>query len=148
MAGNAEGGGGRRGSRWRIAAWTVAALILLLPLFAMQVTDEVDWDVADFAIFGAMLVGAGGTYELAARVTGDSAYRAAVGVALAAAFLLIWLNLAVGIVGTEDNPFNLMFGGCSPSESPAPSSRASSRPEWHARCSRRRSLRRWSARSR
>ncbi len=29
--------------------------MLLLPLFAMQITDEVKWDAADFAIFGAML---------------------------------------------------------------------------------------------
>lgn len=84
---------------------------MLLPLFAMQVTDEVDWDVADFAIFGAMLVGAGGTYELAARMTGNNAYRAAVGVALASAFILVWMNLAVGVIGTEDNPANLMYGG-------------------------------------
>ncbi len=111
MLGKAGNGGGRRGSRWRIAAWTVAALMLLLPLFAMQVTDEVDWGVADFAVLGAMLVGAGGTYELAARMTGDNAYRAAVGVALAAASILVWMNLAVGIIGTEDNPANLMHGG-------------------------------------
>jgi GNAT superfamily N-acetyltransferase len=111
MAGNAEDGGGRRGSRWRIAAWGTAALMLLLPLFAMQVTDEVDWGVADFAIFGAMLAGAGGTFELAVRMTGDNAYRAAVGVALAAAFILVWMNLAVGIIGTEENPANLMYGG-------------------------------------
>ena len=111
MAGNAEGGGGRRGSRWRIAAWTVAALILLLPLFAMQVTDGVDWDVADFATFGAMLVGAGGTYELAAKMTGNNAYRAAVGVALAAAFILVWLSLGVGIIGKDGDPANLMYFG-------------------------------------
>jgi hypothetical protein len=111
MAANAGYGGGRRGSRWRIAVWGTAALMLLLPLLAMQVTDEVDWDVADFAIFGAMLVGAGGTYELAARMTGNTAYRAAVGVAIAAAFILVWMNLAVGIIGTEGNPANLMYGG-------------------------------------
>jgi hypothetical protein len=111
MAKNAGNGGGRRGSGWRIAVWGTAALMLLLPLLAMQVTDEVDWDVADFAIFGAMLAGAGGTYELAARMTGNTAYRAAVGVAIAAAFILVWMNLAVGIIGTEDNPANLMYGG-------------------------------------
>jgi hypothetical protein len=84
---------------------------MLLPLFAMQVTDEVDWGVADFAIFGAMLVGAGGTYELAARMTGNSMYRAAVGIAVVAACILVWMNLAVGIIGAEDNPANLMYGG-------------------------------------
>src|SRR5215207_8090655 len=102
MATEAENGSGRRRSLWRIALWGTTALVLLLPLFAMQFTEEVAWDLADFAIFGAMLVGACGTYQLAARVTGNSAYRAAVGVALAAAFILVWMNLAVGIIGTED----------------------------------------------
>ena len=91
--------------------WGTAALILLVPLVMMQITDEADWDVADFVIFGAMLAGACGAYELAAKVTGNKAYRAAVGVALAAAFILVWMNLAVGIIGNEDNPANLMYGG-------------------------------------
>ncbi len=111
MAGNTENGGGRRGNRWRIAAWAVAALILLLPLLAMQVTDEVAWDVADFAVFGALLVGVGVTYELAARNTGNTAYRAAFGVALAAAFLLVWINLAVGIIGDSGDLANLTYVG-------------------------------------
>ena len=111
MAGNMENGGERRGSRWRIAVWGAAALLLLLPLVAMQVTDEVDWDPADFVTFGAMLVTAGGAYELAARQTGNHAYRAAVGVALVTAFILVWMNLAVGIIGREDNPANLMYPG-------------------------------------
>ena len=111
MTGNAESSSGRRGSRWRIAAWTAGALLLLLPLFAMQITDQIVWDVADFAIFGALLVGVGVTYELAARRTGNVAYRSAVGVALAAAFILVWVNGAVGIIGSEDNDANLMYGG-------------------------------------
>ncbi len=111
MAGNTENGGGRRGSRMRIAAWAAAALLLLLPLVAMQFTDEVVWDVTDFAFAGALLVGTGVTFELAARKTGNSAYRAAVGVALVAAFILVWMSLAVGIIGTEDDLVNLMFGG-------------------------------------
>ncbi len=111
MAGNTENGGGRRWSRWRIAAWTVAALILLLPLVAMQFTDEVNWEVADFAFAAALLVGVGVPYELAVRKTGNAAYRAAVGVALAAAFLLVWVNGAVGIIGSEDNDANLMYFG-------------------------------------
>ena len=111
LAGKAENGGGRRGHFLRIAPWVIAALILLLPLGAMQFTDEVVWDETDFAVIGAMLFGACGAYELAARMTGNVAYRAAVGVAVVAAFILIWINLAVGIIGSEDNPANLMYGG-------------------------------------
>jgi hypothetical protein len=111
MHGDKTMGSGRRGSRWRTAVWGTAGLILLLPLLAMQFTEEVAWDLADFALFGAMLFVACGTYELAARVTGSTSYRAAVGVALATAFILVWMNLAVGIIGDEGNPANWMYGG-------------------------------------
>ncbi|WNG31780.1 hypothetical protein F0U62_28885 [Cystobacter fuscus] len=84
---------------------------MLLPLVAMRFTDEVKWDGADFAFFGALLLGVGCTYELLARKSGSATYRAAVGVALAGAFLLVWANAAVGIIGSEDNDANLMFGG-------------------------------------
>jgi hypothetical protein len=77
----------------------------------MQFTNEMNWDETDFVVFGAMLFGACGVYELAARMTPSFAYRAAVGVAVVAAFILIWMNLAVGIIGSEDNPANLMYGG-------------------------------------
>lgn len=87
------------------------AFILLLPLLAMQFTDEVVWDLADFVVAGALLVGTGLMYELVARRGGNIAYRAAVGIALAAALLLVWMNLAVGIIGNEDNPANLMYIG-------------------------------------
>jgi len=87
------------------------AALLLVPLLAMQVTDEMNWGPADFAIFGAMLAGVGGTYEFAARMATSNAYQAAVGIALATTFVLVWMNLAVGIVGAEDNPANLLHGG-------------------------------------
>ena len=77
----------------------------------MQFSDEIDWDETDFLVFGAMLFATCGTFELAARISGNSAYRAAVGVAVVAAFILIWINLAVGIIGSEDNPANLMYAG-------------------------------------
>lgn len=111
MMGNAENRGGRRGSRWRIAAWSAAALMLLLPLFAMQVIDQVVWEVGDFALFAALLVGVGVTYEVVAKMTGNAAYRCAAGVALAATFLLVWVNGAVGIIGDASNDANSMYGG-------------------------------------
>jgi hypothetical protein len=111
MAAGADDHGGRRGHLARRAPWAVASVILLLPLVAMAFTDEVAWDAADFILMGALLFGACGAYELAARTTGSIAYRAAIAVALAAAFLLIWINLAVGLIGSEDDPANLMFAG-------------------------------------
>jgi hypothetical protein len=89
----------------------VPALLLLVPLLAMQLTDEVVWDLADFAVAWVLLVAVALTYKLATRRTGSATYRAAVGVALATAFVLVWMNLAVGLIGSEDNPANLMYGG-------------------------------------
>ena len=86
-----------------MAAWAAAALILLAPLVAMQFTDEVSWTVSDFVFADVLIFGALGAYELAARRAGNTAYRAAVGVALATAVLLVWTNAAVGITdGTAD----------------------------------------------
>jgi hypothetical protein len=43
--------------------------------------------------------------------TDDIVYRFAVGVALAAAFILVWLSLGVGIIGRDGDPANLMYFG-------------------------------------
>jgi hypothetical protein len=87
------------------------ALILLLPLVAMQFTDEVVWSLADFVVAAALLMGTGLTLQLAVRKARSSAYRAAAVVALAAAFLLIWINLAVGVIGEPGEPANAMYVG-------------------------------------
>lgn len=97
--------------RWRIAAWGAAAALLLLPLAAMQVTEAVAWDGADFALAGGLLAGAGVAGELVARSGGSRAYRAGAGVALATAVLLLWANGAVGLIGSEDNPANRLYPG-------------------------------------
>lgn len=89
----------------------VAAFILLLPLLAMQITDEMVWSLFDFAAAWILLFGAGLTYKLIARKTKNKAYRTAVGIAVSTALLIVWANLAVGIIGTEDNPANWMFVG-------------------------------------
>lgn len=44
-----------------------------------------------------------------ARRPGTTAYRLGAAVALFAAALQVWMNLAVGIVGSEDNPVNQGF---------------------------------------
>ncbi len=111
MAANTANGGGRSENRWRMAAWAGAALVLLLPWVAMQLGDEVNWGVEDFVFAAALLLGVGLTFELAVRKTGNAAYRAAVAVALAAALILVWVNAAVGVIGNEDNPANLMYFG-------------------------------------
>ena len=43
--------------------------------------------------------------------TGNTTYRLAVGVALAAAVVLVWLSLGVGIIGRDGDPANRMYFG-------------------------------------
>jgi hypothetical protein len=111
MAEQEQHGWLRLESRFRMVAWSIGGLLLLAPLVAMRFTDEVKWTAGDF-LFAALLIGGtGGLYELAARTTSGLAYRFAVGVALGAGFLIIWLSGAVGIIGSENNPLNQLYAG-------------------------------------
>lgn len=111
MAERVEQGGVRRWSAWRIAGWSIPALLLLLPLVAMQFTREVNWTGSDF-IFAAVLFGSVGlAFELIVRKSSSLAYRFGAGLAVVAAFLTVWVNGAVGMIGSEGNPYNLLFGG-------------------------------------
>ncbi len=87
----------------------VTAVILLLPLVAMQFNAEVNWTWFDFVVAGFLLFGSGLAYELIARKAGNAAYRVAVAIAVGAALLLIWVNLAVGLIGSDDNAVNLLY---------------------------------------
>lgn len=100
-----------RGTWWRIAGWGAAAALLLLPLIAMRFTSEVNWTLSDFVFAGVLIGGVGLVFELAVRMTPSLAYRGGVAFALAAAFMIIWANAAVGMIGSEDNPYNLLFIG-------------------------------------
>lgn len=94
-----------------LRAALATAVLLLLPFLAMQFSHEVTWSPSDFAIAGALLFGSGLTYELVSRKGNTTAYRAAVGLAVMTGLALVWINLAVGLIGDEDNPANLMYAG-------------------------------------
>lgn len=94
---------------WRLIGWGGIAALMLTPAVAMQFTDEVDWTGGDFLFAFLMLGSVGLAVELTVRANPASSYRAGMGIVLAACFLTIWINLAVGIVGNEDNPVNALF---------------------------------------
>ncbi|PEN12722.1 hypothetical protein CRI94_11885 [Longibacter salinarum] len=77
----------------------------------MQFTEEVAWGVGDFVLFGGMLLLAGAAVETVIRTNPSSIYRYAMGGGLGGAFLLIWVNGAVGLIGAAGNPANLMYAG-------------------------------------
>lgn len=89
--------------------WGAACLLWLLPAIAMRFTTEVNWTIGDFVFAALLLFGSAGIVELALRARSDFFFCAGVVAAVAAAFLTVWANAAVGMIGNEDNPFNLWF---------------------------------------
>ena len=74
----------------------VTGLILLIPLIAMQVSDEWNWSLSDFVVIGILLFGTGFAFVHVARVT-PRKYRTVIGIAFVIALLYVWAELAVGI---------------------------------------------------
>lgn len=70
--------------------------ILLVPLIAMQITNDVAWDRTDFIVMGSLLFGISGLFVLVARKL-PSKRRLFVGAMFVAVFLYIWAELAVGV---------------------------------------------------
>lgn len=104
MASRADNSGKKGGIPWRIIGWGTAAFLLILPYIA-----GAPWTGSDY-VFAAVMFGiVGGLIELAARTSRNFYYRAGALVAVAASFLLVWINGAVGIIGDEGGAANLMF---------------------------------------
>ncbi len=78
----------------------ISVILLLIPLVAMQFTDEVNWNLLDFVVAGSLFFGTGLLCDFAIRKIGNIKYRIAVCGALLVTLLLIWAELAVGIFGT------------------------------------------------
>ncbi|AKD05008.1 hypothetical protein POKO110462_18690 [Pontibacter korlensis] len=76
------------------------ALLLLVPLVAMQFTDEVYWTLFDFVLAGILLLGAGLLCELVLRKVKHQDNGLAIIAVILAVLFLIWVELAVGIFGT------------------------------------------------
>lgn len=100
-----------RFTAWRLLVWGGALALLAFPLVGMQFTDEIRWTGSDFAAMGVLLGLACLAFEVAARLAATPAFLVASLMAIGAGFLMVWINLAVGIIGSEDNRENLLFAG-------------------------------------
>jgi hypothetical protein len=98
-------------STLRLIGWTLVAGLLITPAIAMRFTEEVQWTTSDFIFAGVVLIGAGAVAELAVRASSAWSYRIGAGLAVLASVLLLWINGAVGIIGSEDHPANLLYLG-------------------------------------
>ncbi|NNC48222.1 MAG: hypothetical protein HKO13_07315 [Sphingomonas sp.] len=97
-------------SKLRIAGWAIVGLLLLLPVAAMRLqVDGVDWGTEDFIVAFVLLVGSGLLIEGLVRVSHNPAYRLGAALAVLTTLFMIWSNLAVGIVGSENDPFNSFY---------------------------------------
>ncbi len=79
-------------------------LLLLIPLIGMRFTNEINWSLSDFIAMGMLLLGLGFTCEFIFRKISNITYKLGLIAILVIVFLLLWIELAVGI-------FNSPFAG-------------------------------------
>ena len=78
----------------------IVGLLLLIPLIAMQLTNEVNWLFFDFIIMGGMLTITGLLIGIILKKVNNSKNRLILIVTIVMIFFLIWAELAVGLFGT------------------------------------------------
>ncbi|RZJ79509.1 MAG: hypothetical protein EOO47_10590 [Flavobacterium sp.] len=78
----------------------IVAVILLIPLVAMQFTKEVNWDLTDFITMGILLFITGMSIELVIRKVQSAKIKLALTLIILFVLFLVWAELAVGIFGS------------------------------------------------
>lgn len=85
-----------------IGILATAAFLLLVPFVAMLLgADGVKWSVFDFVIAGVLLLGSGLAIEIVLRIVKRLEFRLAICCAILLGLLIIWAELAVGLIGTR-----------------------------------------------
>lgn len=95
----------------RALRWGIAAFFVLLPAVAMQFTNEVNWTLGDFVFASILLFGSCAMFEWASRASSNASYRLGCAMAIGGCLAVTWANLAVGIIGNENEDLNLLFLG-------------------------------------
>ena len=76
------------------------ALILCIPLIAMQFTNEVNWTLSDFVMMGILLLSTVLLVELVLRKVTKIQHRIILCALLIFGLFIVWAELAVGIFGS------------------------------------------------
>ncbi|WP_233509395.1 hypothetical protein [Pedobacter chinensis] len=76
------------------------AVILSIPLIAMQFINQVKWTLIDFVAAGILLLTTGLAIELVIRNVKTNISRTVLLVIILIVTFLVWAELAVGIFGT------------------------------------------------
>ena len=82
-----------------IRIFPIVGLLLLIPMIAMQLTDEVNWSFFDFLIMGIMLSITGLALGIIIKKINHK-YRNIFIAIIIMIFVLIWAELGVGLFGT------------------------------------------------
>ena len=77
-----------------------ATILLVIPLIAMQFSNEVNWTLSDFVVAAILLFGTGLLLELVLRKIKNTKNRVILAAIIIVLLLIIWIELAVGIFGS------------------------------------------------
>lgn len=80
--------------------YSAVAVILSIPLIAMQFTTEVKWTASDFLIMGALLFTTAFAVDLVLKKVKTFKSRLILVFGILALLILIWVEMAVGIFGS------------------------------------------------
>lgn len=95
-----------------LPVFLVPSLLLLIPGGAMLFKVEGwAWGPGSFVVAWVLLTGCGLTYRLITQAAATTTYRVATGLGLTTGLVLLWVNGAVSLIGSENNPANLLYPG-------------------------------------
>lgn len=106
MTSNVQHLGEWRRSPWRYVMWAGAGALLVAALAAFEAIRQGEYGLVVIAVLFALVCL---VVERGARKSTRWAYWAGVTIAILTGLGQMYMNLAVGLVGNEDNPINLMF---------------------------------------
>lgn len=89
--------------------FALPALILCIPLVAMQFTAAVQWTLADFIVAGGLLYGSLFGFRWMTSRRPSRPFSTGAALAIFSGLLMIWATLAIGIIGNESEPINQLY---------------------------------------
>ena len=85
----------------RIPKFLYPLLLLIIPLLAMQFTEDVNWSIYDFVVMGFLLLFFSLGIDVTMKKVKNENIKILYVVLTILIFVLIWAELAVGIFGSH-----------------------------------------------
>ena len=76
----------------------VTAAILLIPLIAMQFTNEVSWQIGDFILAAILLFSFGYLYVILTKNINSPINKALIGIVILVLLAIVWAVIAVDLI--------------------------------------------------